>query len=200
VENAPDVLCSELLEIPKGSRILLCPLCDPYQPAELEYQITRKCLEVLKDAEMVTKVLTKSDNVLRDEDLFSEFEGTLWVGVTLTSLSKNKYESYAPPASKRIKALKRLKSKGIKTFISIEPWIPFLTNPSAIIAATQDFIDFYIIGKLNYTWVPNHYYIEYFPGVEDALKRSGKGYLVKKELSKALSEPDYGRYKRWLNL
>jgi len=54
------------------------------------------------------------------------------VGFTITSLEGIPFwEPYAPGNVKRIEALKKAHRIGIKTFVSIEPWIPDVT-PSAI--------------------------------------------------------------------
>jgi len=134
---------------PKG-RIFFCSVCDAYQPIEEEKQIARRMLqEILIPSHHLTLILTKSDLVSRDYDIIKG-HSNVHVGFTLTSLKKNEYEPNSPPPEKRIEALKLAYENGITTFVSIEPWIPEITNPIEIISATKDFTSYYILGSLQY--------------------------------------------------
>jgi DNA repair photolyase len=53
--------------------------------------------------------------------------------INLRSLEKNSLEPNSPSPKDRLEALKEAHSLGIKTFISIEPWIPKITNPISIL-------------------------------------------------------------------
>lgn len=97
---------------------------DPYQPIEKDLEITRKAVEILKDAGFHISIQTKSPLVLRDLDLMNErFD----VGFTVTSMNEDfrkKFEPNAPPVDERISALEEISSKGIKTWIFYGPVIP----------------------------------------------------------------------------
>lgn len=45
-------------------------MSDPYMPLEMELNLTRQCAELIERYGFGLTVLTKSDNVLRDLDLF----------------------------------------------------------------------------------------------------------------------------------
>jgi len=66
--NAPKILEGQL-EKAKKKMVLLSSVCDPYQPLEKKYKITRRILEKLVEYQFSISILTKSDLVLRDLDL-----------------------------------------------------------------------------------------------------------------------------------
>ena len=87
--NAPKLLKKELPKKLKnkggGQEIFFSSVTDPYQGLEAKYQLTRKCLEELADFgfEGTLSILTKSDLVTRDIDLFKRFAHPV-VGFTVT--------------------------------------------------------------------------------------------------------------------
>lgn len=128
--NAADILQKELKR--KKSKnfgsIFFGSVTDPYQGLEAKYKITRQCLQVIADFgyEDSVSLLTKSPLVLRDIDAFKKIK-QMSVGLTTTSTDDpiSKYlETYAPPAEKRIKALKKLKDAGIETYAFVGPLLP----------------------------------------------------------------------------
>ena len=63
--NAPELLAYELKRKRTG-RVWISGVCDPYQPLEKRYTITKRCLEILVDSGWPFTVQTKSVLVLRD--------------------------------------------------------------------------------------------------------------------------------------
>ena len=129
--NAPELLIKELPKLKdkgKGLEIFLSSVTDPYQGVEGKYQLTRKCLEVIRDYgfEGIISILTKSDLVLRDIDIFKALKHAI-VGLTVTSYndSISKYfEKYAPNVTDRFDALEKLNKNGIKTYAFVGPILP----------------------------------------------------------------------------
>ena len=80
-------------------------------------------------------LLTKSDLVLRDIDLFKQFNN-VEVGLTVTSTDdtiSRYFEKYAPDVSKRFKALKKLNEEGIRTYAFVGPLLPhFVSEPDKL--------------------------------------------------------------------
>jgi DNA repair photolyase len=70
--NAPELLKKQLLRAKRGS-VWISSVCDPYQPLEAKYRLTRRCLVELLEHQFPVFVQTKSKLVLRDLDLFKKF-------------------------------------------------------------------------------------------------------------------------------
>lgn len=129
--NAPQLLTKEITKLPqkgKGKAIWFSSVTDPYQGMEATYKLTRKCLEALIDYEYLGSVhiLTKSDLMLRDIDLFKRLPN-VQLGLTITSTDDNVsryFEKYAPPVSSRLKALHTLNEQGFHTYAFLGPLLP----------------------------------------------------------------------------
>lgn len=139
--NAPELLRVELPRKLKnkgvGKEIFFSSVTDPYQGMEAKYQLTRRCLEELLAFKLggLVSILTKSDLVLRDIDLFKKLP-RISVGLTVTSTDDGVsrfFETYAPPSSRRIAALTTLNKEGIKTYAFIGPLLPhFVAEEDAL--------------------------------------------------------------------
>lgn len=127
----------------KRGTVLLSSVTDPYQKIEDEYALTRLCLEILCRSELAVSILTKSDLLLRDLKLLARIP-RLTVGMTITVADDRTaqfLEPGAPSPSRRFKALTRLHSAGINTWVFIAPVIPGLgdtrENLQAILAKSR---------------------------------------------------------------
>ncbi len=150
--NATSLLLKEITKKRRGV-VYLSSLTDPYQPIESKYKLTRKILEILLDYKWPVIIQTKSVLVLRDLDIIEKFN-KIEVGFTIITLDEEKRKKFEPFASKvkeRIKALKKLKEAGIKTFAFLGPILPD-TELSEIeeLIRKVDFVDKIYIDKLNY--------------------------------------------------
>ena len=101
--NIADVLKEELGKKRKSGTAMLSSVCDPYQPVEEKFKLTRKCIEHLKDHGWGVSILTKSPLVLRDRDLF---RGIIDLEVGFSISTDNEeiaagMEPGAPPISDR---------------------------------------------------------------------------------------------------
>lgn len=131
--NAPELLDKEIKKLKdkgKGKTIWFSSVTDPYQGLEVKYQLTRKCLEVLANYGFAgtVSILTKSDLVLRDIDVFKKLNN-FDVGLTITSTDdkiSRFFEKFAPPASARLKALQKLHNEGFSTYAFIGPLLPHI--------------------------------------------------------------------------
>lgn len=112
---------------------------DPYQGVEAKYHLTKKCLEIIAESEIKKDIkislLTKSPLVTRDIDIFKQIPN-LEIGMTITSTDdvvSKMFESYAPPSSLRIKALRELNKEGINTYAFVGPLLPhFVANEESL--------------------------------------------------------------------
>jgi len=103
---------------------------DPYQPFEAEYRQTRKVLEIFIEKGFSASILTKSDLVVRDIDLFKEMnDATISVSVAFSDNQiRRQFEANTISTECRIEALYKLKEAGIKTSALICPVVPFITD------------------------------------------------------------------------
>ncbi|MCK4730716.1 MAG: radical SAM protein [Candidatus Aenigmarchaeota archaeon] len=132
--NAAEVLEKELSRKTwKNESVNLGSVCDPYQPAEKKFEITKQVLKVFAKHRTPLFVCTKSSLILRDIDLLSEMAKTsnLMVNITLTTLDENickKIEPRASSADERLDAIKQLSDAGVTIGVLFMPIFPYLTD------------------------------------------------------------------------
>jgi len=109
--------------------VMISDCTDPYQPLEREYGLTRKCIQALSKYDFPLLIVTKSDLVLRDMDIFKKTKTV--VSMTVTTLAEDIakiVEPYAPSPNRRISALKKIAENGISTVVRIDPIIPTIND------------------------------------------------------------------------
>ena len=117
----------DLRKLPANSVISMSNSSDPYPPVEKELEITRKCLELIKEYDFPLLVITKSDIVARDARLLSEMRCA--VSITVTGFrNASLIEPGAPAPDKRIDALKVIAEHSIPAILRLDPIIPFITE------------------------------------------------------------------------
>ena len=124
--NIADVLRDEVGRHKRGI-VGIGTITDAYQPVESEFQITRQCVETLLSAGFAVTIQTKSDLILRDLDVLTSRPSLVDVGFTITTLDSSiarLIEPRAPSPQKRVAALERIASAGIKTWVFLGPIIP----------------------------------------------------------------------------
>lgn len=132
--DAVDLLKKELAH-PKYrcAPIALGMNTDAYQPIEREYQLTRKIIQALSDANHPFSLVTKSSLVERDIDLIAPMaaKGLASIYVTITTLDRSiarRLEPRAAAPERRLETLRRLSDAGIPTGVMVAPVIPALTD------------------------------------------------------------------------
>ncbi|MBS7625039.1 radical SAM protein [Candidatus Bathyarchaeota archaeon] len=126
-------LKENILKIVKRTKVrlpvMLSDSTDPYQPLERNYEITRRCIEVLAEHGFPLLIVTKSDLVVRDIDILRKTPTV--VSMTITT-SRNDIASIiepnAPDPSTRFHALKRIIDENIPTIVRIDPIIPSVNS------------------------------------------------------------------------
>lgn len=147
--NAPEVLRKQLGRARRGT-VWISSVCDPYQPLEATYKLTRQCLAELLEKQFPVNVQTKSSLVLRDLDLFEEFE-EIEVGMTIATDDERVARLFEPGASSvasRIETLGRIHGRGIKTFAFVGPILP--GNPERLVAALEGKVTRLLVDRMNY--------------------------------------------------
>jgi DNA repair photolyase len=146
--NAPDLLRLEITK-KKPGRVWVSGVCDPYQPLEAKYRLTRECLEILVFNDWPVVVQTRSPLVLRDINILKEgrnFE----VGLSITTADDNirkLFEPDAPSIKDRVDALDKLHRAGIRTYVMIAPMLPGSEGLAEILAGKVDYV---IVDRMNY--------------------------------------------------
>jgi DNA repair photolyase len=172
--NAPDLLEREIDKKPPG-RVWVSGVCDPYQPLERRYQLTRKCIEILVHYDWPITIQTKSVLVLRDVDLFKG-ANKLEVGLTVTTGDeevRQLFEPNVPSVRERIKALEELHIAGIRTYAMIAPMLP---KAEELATWLRGKVDYVLIDRMNYhysDWVYRRYKLE-GAMTDDFFARKGK--------------------------
>jgi DNA repair photolyase len=183
--NAPDLLEKEITR-KKPGRVWVSGVCDPYQPLEAKYKLTRRCLEILAQNDWPVTVQTRSPLVLRDIDILKEgknFEVGLSVATADDSI-RTLFEPNAPPIMDRVRALDQLHRAGIRTYVMIAPILP---GAEALPDILADKVDFVIVDRMNYhyaDWVYRKYGLfdkmsdEYFESVSHELSSTFSKYRI----------------------
>jgi DNA repair photolyase len=139
--NMPEVLRQELGRRSwMRERVAIGTATDAYQPCEGRYQLTRRCLEALRDSGTPVSIVTKSTLILRDLDLLAELaqgQGAT-VYFTITTLDHKLWrliEPGTPPPRKRLEVLQQLSQAGIPTGVFLAPILPGITDATESIDA-----------------------------------------------------------------
>ena len=181
--NIPQVLRQEV-KLKSPGVVGLSTVTDPYQPAEKDYEITRKCLPLLAKRGFGINIQTKSDLVVRDKDLLSRIENVA-VGITITTLDEalSYYlEPKAPLPHHRIDALHSLSDTGIYTYVFFGPIMP-----SMKIASVPEYVDEIIATGAQEIMVDT---LHIKPGVMDRLHAALPQYKLEK-IKQCLADPLY---------
>ncbi len=167
--------------------VLLCFTCDPYQPIDDRYRLSRQTIQILHSYNLNVMILTKGgQRAERDFDLLNCDD---WFGVTLTNLDDTlslKWEPGAALPEERISSLYRAHEKSIKTWVSLEPVLyPAVTRE--IIRRTHTFVDKFKVGTLNYhPHAKEINWHEFAVGTKDLLTTLKCDYYLKDDLKKWL--------------
>lgn len=146
--NAPELLTREVLK-KKVGRVWISGVCDPYQPLERKYELTKRCLVVLVNNKWPITVQTKSPLVLRDIDIIKR-AADIEVGFTITTADewmRKIFEPGAPSTARRAEALEELHASGIRTFAMIAPILPGAERLPDLLKGTVEHV---LVDRLNY--------------------------------------------------
>lgn len=147
--NAAERLKSQLVRARRGT-VWLSSVCDPYQPLEAKYGLTRSCLKALLQRQFPVNVQTKSKLVLRDLDLFDQFE-EIEVGMTVTTDDEKAaklFEPFASSIQERLDALEKLHAAGIAAFAFVGPILP--GDPVRLAQSLAGKVDKVLVDRMNY--------------------------------------------------
>jgi len=146
--NAPDLLSREIQRKKKGC-VWVSGVCDPYQPLEAKYRLTRRCIEILLQNNWPVVVQTRSSLVLRDLDMFRG-AADLQVGLSITTASddiRKIFEPKAPSIPERLGTVEELHRNGIRTYVMIAPVLPEAEKLAGLLAGKVEYV---IVDRMNY--------------------------------------------------
>ncbi len=131
--NAPKLLEEILRKKRKKIMVSTGSMSDPYQPCEKELLLTLRCLELIERYGFGASVITKSDLVLRDIELFDRInrKAKAVLQMTLTVADDRLSRILEPnvcPSSRRYQVLKEFQRLGIPAVVWMTPILPFLTD------------------------------------------------------------------------
>ncbi|HYN88840.1 MAG TPA: hypothetical protein VER55_09930 [Ardenticatenaceae bacterium] len=109
-------------------RIFMSSTTDPYQPIEVQYSVTRGCLEVFARYDDLDLLVVQSRAPLaaRDFDLVAMIPYA-WFSTTIETDDDALLRSLrgGPSAAKRFALIREAKARGIKTQIAVSPCLPY---------------------------------------------------------------------------
>lgn len=133
--NGPELLRGELARArDRGQSIALGTATDPYQPAEKQFEITRRILEAFAGFEGLDfSLTTKSVLILRDLELLKTISKRHRFSVHLTVTTTDRrlarlLEPKAPPPEKRLEAVQQLAEAAIDVCVNAMPIVPGITD------------------------------------------------------------------------
>lgn len=160
--NAPELLRTEIRKKRKSGRIWMSGVCDPYQPLERRYRLSRQCLEIMVEHRWSLTIQTRSSLVLRDIDILEDADNAE-VGLSIPTADdriRKIFEPRAPKIEERIEGLDRLHRAGIKTFAMLAPLLPGSDRlPERLLGK----VDYVLVDRMNYNygdWVYRKYRLE----------------------------------------
>lgn len=144
--------CDKEINIKKleNKTVFLSSVTDCYNKFEEKYELTRKILKQLINANCYLNISTKSKLILRDLDLLKQMKN-LTVSMSINTLDeefRNDMDN-ASSIKERLDTLRELHNNGIHTVLFMSPIFPYITNFKEIIEVSKEYIDEYWFENLN---------------------------------------------------
>ncbi|HLG37999.1 MAG TPA: radical SAM protein [Nitrososphaera sp.] len=139
--NAAEVLETQLAKWKSQTigPVMVSSATDCYQPAELRFGLTRKCIEVLQKYDVPYYVFTKSALIERDLELHRRYRKNCFIVWSITTSNekiRRVLEPGTPPSSKLFATIRKFTEAGICCAVNIDPIIPLITDTEEELGAT----------------------------------------------------------------
>lgn len=192
-QNAPELLEDALRRKRKPCMIGTGSMCDPYMHCEETLGYMRRCLEIIDKYSCGVTVITKSDRILRDIDLFEMINRRTKavVQITLTTYDEELCRIIEPnvcSTKRRYEVLKEFQKRGIQTVVWLCPILPYINDTEENLRGILDYcFDAGVVGIVNFGFgvtlrggSREYFYSkldEHFPGMKERYqKRFGDSY------------------------
>lgn len=155
-QNAPILLDDILRRKRAACMIGTGAMCDPYMHCERDLRITRKCLEVIEKYNFGAVVLTKSDRILDDIDIYQRIndKSKAVAQLTLTTSDEKLCKIIEPNVcgtKRRYEVLKKFQERGIPTVVWLCPILPYINDTEQNLCEILDYcFDAGVKGIINY--------------------------------------------------
>ena len=158
--NAPDLLAKQIGKAKRGT-IWIASVCDPYQPLEKKYLLTRRMVETLIGTGFPVVIQSKSALLRRDLDVIRRLSD-VEVGFTIATedeASARLFEPNAAPVRERVEILKEFKAAGVRTFAFAGPLLP--GSPEKLAALLAPAVEHVFIDRMNYLPAVREFYVRH---------------------------------------
>ena len=153
----------KIKKLPKDNVVRIGGMADCFANVELKHRVTYETIKALNEAGIPYLIVTKSDNVARDEYISIMDKDLAHIQVTITSFEDGlynqlKYEK-APVPSRRIKAVEKLPKTGFDVAIRLSPFIPEFVNFDILnrVKCDKMIVEFLRVN----TWIEKWFDIDY---------------------------------------
>lgn len=141
--NAAEVLENQLKSWKSETiePVMVSSATDPYQPAELRYELTRKCIEVLQEYNVPYYIFTKSTIISRDLSLHQRYKDNCFIVWSITTWNekiRRIIEPGTPPAYHMFSVIRQFTDAGINCGVNIDPILPLITDSNEEIDTILD--------------------------------------------------------------
>jgi DNA repair photolyase len=157
----------------KGETVSIANSSDPYPRMEATAGLTRRCLEIFAESNCRIQVITKSDLVIRDDDVLRKVPSTVALTITTDDAEVARLlEPHAPTPDARLRAVEDLVGKGIPVSVRIDPVIPFVNDQLEKLVATLAGIGVKHVTSSTYKIKPDNWrrFSAAMPAVAEKLK------------------------------
>jgi DNA repair photolyase len=158
----------------KGETVSIANSSDPYPRMEATLGLTRRCLEIFAESNCRIQIITKSNLVIRDDDLLSMVPSTVALTITTDDAEVARFlEPYAPSPDERLRAAEVLIGEGIPVSVRIDPVIPFVNDQPEELVAALAAIGVRHVTSSTYKIKPDNWrrFSAVLPDVAEKLKR-----------------------------
>lgn len=155
--NAVEIIKKQLPKAKQGL-VWFSSVCDPYQPVERRYGLTRSLIKEVVAGGFPIEILTKSSLVTRDIDILRDRDG-IRVGLTIPTDNPAMSRIFEPGASslmERLEALDKLKQAKIDTFVFAGPLLP--GDPEKLAELLAGRTGSVLIDRMNYAGAVRRFY------------------------------------------